>query len=445
MRHTVGRTQQVSGNKAAEADETPGTANARNRVLPGSVQLELLATIGRFFALTENSRPKGRHLRHFDHLPPTLRDELFSVPPGEFDKCSSRTVLATALGATLYVPGVRPDLVSVVAKRASEGVRSVVIDLEDAVADQHVEGALANVTQAIIALSALAPQSLIFVRVRTPEQIRHIADGIGHSNSALNGFVLPKFSASTGARFLGEILAASEQIGARLFAMPVLETPDVLYRESRDEALSAIRDLLGQYREIVLAVRFGATDLCGLYGIRRDRDLTIYHVGVVAELISEVVNHLGRADGTGYCISGPVWEYFAGHERMFRPQLRATPFETLDATAFRRQLLSTDVDGLIREIVLDRANGLTGKTVIHPSHVAAVHALSVVPHEEFSDACDILESDDAGVKASGYRNKMNEMRPHRRWAERIKVRAQVFGVANPDISHVEILTSLSYR
>jgi citrate lyase beta subunit len=268
-------------------------------------------------------------VRHFDHLAQDQRDELFSVGPGEFDRDSSRTVLANALGATLYVPGVRDDLVKAINKRAAEGVRSVVIDLEDAVADDDVEQALVNVNCALTTLSRSEQQTLVFVRVRTPEHIHQVIDGIGDAGSALTGFVLPKFSASTGARFLGEILAGSERLGSRLFAMPVLETPDVIYRETRDDALSAIRDLLGQYRETVLAVRFGATDLCGLYGIRRDRDLSIYHVGVVAELISEVVNHLGRADGTGYAISGPVWEYFAGHERMFRPQLRpsrpATP------------------------------------------------------------------------------------------------------------------------
>ncbi len=381
-------------------------------------------------------------MRHFDHLTRTLREDLFAVSPVDFDKASSRTVLANALGATLYVPGIREDLAGVIRRRAAEGVRSMVVDLEDAVADHHVEVALGNVTRTLTELATGPQQTLLFVRVRTPEHIRQIVADIDESAAALTGFVLPKFSAATGARFLGEILSASERTGSRLFAMPVLETPDVLYRETRDEALSAVRDLLGQYRQTVLAVRFGATDLCGLYGIRRDRDLTIYHVGVVAELISEVVNHLGRADGTGYVISGPVWEYFAGHERMFRPQLRATPFEDRDARSFRHRLVLNDFDGLIREVVLDRANGLTGKTVIHPSHVAAVHALSVVPHEEYTDACDILETSHAGVRTSGYRNKMNEMRPHRRWAERIVDRAAVFGVANPEITHVEILTAL---
>ena len=384
-------------------------------------------------------------MRHFDHLSVETRQTLFARQPDEFDLGSSRTVLANALGATLYIPGIRSDLVRAIRRRADEGVRSMVIDLEDAVADRDVEQAAENVIKALVDLSDIPAQTLLFVRVRTPEQIRQIIDGAGSQVGALAGFVLPKFSAATGARFLGEIQAASERVGARLFAMPVLETPDVLYRESRDEALSAIRDLLGQYRDIVLALRLGATDLCGLFGIRRDRDLNIYHVGVVAELIAEVVNHLGRADGTGYVITGPVWEYFAGHERMFRPQLRATPFEDRHAQSFRHQLVTDDFDGLIREIVLDRTNGLTGKTVIHPTHVAAVHAMAVVPHEEFSDAADILGSDHAGVRKSGYSNKMNEIRPHRRWAEKVQDRAAVFGVANRGVSHVEILTALLDR
>ena len=384
-------------------------------------------------------------MRHFDHLSADIRRTLFAQPPGEFDRDSPRLVLATALGATLYVPGIRDDLVRVISKRADEGVRSMVVDLEDAVADRHVEQAVENVTKALIDLSDTPQQTMLFVRVRTPEHIRQIVDGAGSRTHALTGFVLPKFSASTGARFLGEIQAASDRIGSRLFAMPVLETPDVLYRESRTEALSAIRNLLGQYRDSVLALRLGATDLCGLFGIRRDRDLNIYHVGVVAELIAEVVNHLGRADGSGFVITGPVWEYFTGHERMFRPQLRATPFEERHAQSFRHQLVSDDFDGLIREIVLDRTNGLTGKTVIHPTHVAAVHAMSVVPHEEFGDAADILNCDDAGVRKSGYSNKMNEVRPHRRWAEKLHHRAAVFGVANRGVSHVDILTALLDR
>jgi hypothetical protein len=49
------------------------------------------------------------------------------------------------------------------------------------------------------------------------------------------------------------------------------------------------------------------------------------------------------------------------------------------------------------------------------------------------------------VRKSGYSNKMNEVRPHRRWAEKVHDRAAVFGVANRGVSHVDILTALLDR
>jgi citrate lyase beta subunit len=98
----------------------------------------------------------------------------------------------------------------------------------------------------------------------------------------------------------------------------------------------------------------------------------------------------------------------------------------------------------MREAILDRANGLTGKSVIHPSHIPPVHALAVVPHEEYQDALDIIEPESTagGVRASEYGNKMNEMRPHRTWAERTLRRAHVFGSAADGISHIDLLTAL---
>ncbi|MCW2589546.1 MAG: ATP/GTP-binding protein, partial [Mycobacterium sp.] len=223
-----------------------------------------------------------------------------------------------------------------------------------------------------------------------------------------------------------------------------LESPELVFRETRDRELRAVRDLLDAYRRQVLAVRIGATDMCGTFGIRRDRDLTIYDVRVVADVIGDVVNYLGRSDGTGFVVTGPVWEYFADHERMFRPLLRATPFVEHDAVRFRQHLVSGDLDGLLREIALDRANGIQGKTVIHPSHVPVVHALSAVTHEEHVDAVDIVGSV-AGVQASGYRNKMNETKPHQSWAQQILLRARAFGVTNKGITFVDVLTALVER
>ncbi len=383
-------------------------------------------------------------MRHFDQLAEATRQALFHCQPEPFDRDSERAVLAHALGATLYVPATRPDLAGTVRRRAAAGARSMVIDLEDAIADPTVDAAVGSTGRVLAQLGDEPPDSLLFVRVRSAAHIRELALALGSGQRIVSGFVLPKFSTKTGEEYLQAVGEIDARSAHPVYAMPVLETREVLYRETREAELIGIRELLHRYRPSVLSVRIGATDLCGLFGIRRDRDLSIYDVGVAADLITQVVNQLGRTDGTGFAVTGPVWEYFANHERILRPQLRQTPFADRHADDLRSALMSRDLDGLMREIILDRANGLTGKSVIHPSHIPPVHALSVVPHEEYEDARDIIEpeSADGGVRASGYRNKMNEMRPHRAWAERTLLRARVFGAARPGISHIDILTAL---
>jgi citrate lyase beta subunit len=389
---------------------------------------------------------EAQTMRHFRHLDRTTLDRLFFQVPQPFGDGDDRDRLAVALGATLYVPATRGDLTATILRRAGEGVTSMVLDLEDAVADDEVEQGLCN---AVATLDELAAQGdapmLLFVRVRTADGIDNIAAALGEGVRVLTGFVLPKFTSDSGREFLAAVTRASEQLRKHLYAMPVIESTSVVHRETRDEELRAISQLLAEYRPQVLAVRVGATDMCATFGIRRDRDLTIYDVRVVVDVIATIVNYLGRTDGTGFIITGPVWEYFADHERMFRPMLRATPFEEHDAVLFRQQLVSRDLDGLLREIALDRANGIQGKTVIHPSHVAAVHALSAVTHEEYHDAVDILDADTGGVRASEYGNKMNERRPHRTWAQQTLLRASVFGITNKGVSFVDLLTALVVR
>ncbi len=121
----------------------------------------------------------------------------------------------------------------------------------------------------------------------------------------------------------------------------------------------------------------------------------MWDVRVVADVLGDVINVLGRADGSGYPITAPVWEHFSSGERVFRTSLAASPFAE-GAEELREQLIADDLDGLVRELVLDQVNGLQGKTVIHPSHVAVVHAMSVVTHEDFCDATDVVAQSAAG-------------------------------------------------
>jgi citrate lyase beta subunit len=380
-------------------------------------------------------------MRHFDFLSQADRRRLFFRPPQPFSATDDLNVLGMALGATLYSPATRPALVADLAKRASQGVLSTVICLEDSIPDEAVAAAERNVIAQLRAYAESGAQRpLVFIRVRSASQIPMIVAGLGGKASILTGFVLPKFTDENGAPFLDAIREASATVGRRLLAMPVLEAPSVIFAESRTEVLLQVRQLLTKYREHVVAVRIGATDLSSSFGLRRSRDLTIYDVRVVADVIADVVNIFARADDTGFVVTGAVWEYFSGTERMFKPQLREAPFIEHSERALRADLIARDLDGLIREVALDKANGLTGKTVIHPSHVAAVHALSVVTHEEYCDARDVLGTrSGGGVASSAYGNKMNESKPHSAWARRTVLRAAVFGVANPDISFVDLL------
>ncbi|MFD6398565.1 HpcH/HpaI aldolase/citrate lyase family protein [Nocardia sp. NPDC060249] len=386
---------------------------------------------------------KQAPLRHFQQLQGPRRRELFLVEPEPIRGHDDRELLATALGATLYVPATRHDLVATIRRRAARGVCSMVIDLEDAVADHQVEAAKQHAVDTLDLLARSEDANpMLFIRVRDAASVGELVAALGPGADVLTGFVFPKFDAVSGPAYLAALDDANRSLGRPVYAMPVLESASLVHRQTRDEQLSRIVELLAGHREQLLAVRIGATDMCSTFGIRRDRDLTIYDVRVVADVIADIVNYLGRVDGTGFIITGPVWEYFADHERMFRPQLRSAPFEESDAVKFRQYLVSRDLDGLLREITLDRANGIQGKTVIHPSHVAVVHALSVVTHEEYADALDIMAADVGGVAASEYRNKMNEMRPHRSWARQTLVRARAFGVANKGVSFVDLLTAM---
>ncbi|MFG2885804.1 HpcH/HpaI aldolase/citrate lyase family protein [Streptomyces sp. NPDC048297] len=384
-------------------------------------------------------------MRHFGHIAPEVRERLFHQEPCAFTVDSPARILSAALGATLYSPATRPRLADDVLRQAAAGVVSMVLCLEDSIDDADVADGEENLVRQLTDLHSRPDTEppLLFIRVRTPEQIPDLVHRLGPAARLLSGFVMPKFTEESGTPFLEALATAETAGGRRLFAMPVLESPELLYRETRVETLEGILRAVGKFRDRVLALRLGVTDFCSSYGLRRAPDMTAYDVQIVASVIADVVNMLARADGTGFTVTGPVWEYFRMPERMFKPQLRQSPFLQMQAVELREKLIEHAMDGLLREISLDQANGLLGKTCIHPSHVLPVHALSVVSHEEFSDAQDILrpERGGGGVLRSAYTNKMNEVKPHRAWAERTLLRAEVFGVAREDVGFVELLAA----
>lgn len=386
-------------------------------------------------------------MRHFNYLTEQEKETLFLVQPEEINVSSEKSLRAVALGATLYCPSIRPNLVEDILKLSRQGVMSIVICLEDSIPDDKVEEGEQNIIKVLGELNSPQYENLLpqlFIRVRNPLHLRTVAKQNKQNLCVLTGFVFPKFEdiSRTASDFLYELNLINrqriKQNKHELLFMPVLESPIMVYRETRDAVLTGIRDVLSNNREYLLAIRLGATDMSSAYGLRRGADLTVYDVHVVASAIGDVVNILGRSED-GHVITGAVWEHFENRERLFKPQLRESPFG--GDKKLRRSLLTHGFDGLIRELALDKANGLLGKTVIHPSHVKLVHAMSVVSHEDYSDALAITSKENAsgGATASIYRNKMNEVKPHLAWAEKTLLRARAFGVANTEIDFVDFL------
>lgn len=118
-------------------------------------------------------------------------------------------------------------------------------------------------------------------------------------------------------------------------------------------------------------------------------------------------------------------------------------FGELSDTGFHSSLLKRNrifddaVDGLLREVILDKANGFVGKTIIHPTHLRFVNALQAVIKEEYYDAVQILGAA-GGVVKSAKANKMNEIKPHTSWANKIVMRAKAYGVVEDESNYLKL-------
>ena len=375
------------------------------------------------------------------------QESIFYKKPQPFTKMDTPNRLAYALGATLYMPASMPNIIDMVQSHKYKELTSFVIDLEDAIGDAELVTCEAKLVEDIGTLFTMYENKqielqnlpLIFVRVRSVEQFAFLTNALGKCQEVLTGYVFPKFTATQGATYFDLLEQTIRQHQLTLYGMPILESRDILYKESRMNALFAIKEVLNQYRSRVLNVRIGATDFCGIYGIRRRVDSTIYDIAVIRDCIADIVNVLGREED-GFVISGPVWEYF-NNQRVLKPALRATPFSEKGALNARQALLDDCLDGLMNEVLMDRQNGILGKTIIHPSHIRVVHALYVVSYEEYLDAMSIIENNDGqkGVVKSQHANKMNEMKPHTRWAQQILRQAHFYGVYNESMDFASLL------
>ena len=370
------------------------------------------------------------------------KDYKFVCDPIEFNKNTPKDILQYCLGATLYMPAIK-DFAKVIINKEMLGLTSMVMCFEDAIKEEDVpvaeENAISTLDKILNALEkGLITENdlpLIFFRVRNPEQFRSFAMRIKKEHlSVFCGFVFPKFSTINGIPFYNEVKRLVDKYGTLIYGMPILEGRELAFKESRYNELMKVKTLIDSNKEYVLNVRVGATDFSSCFGVRRGIDYTIYDMISVREILMDILNFFSRDNE--YVVSGPVWEYFLANKSMkFKKDVPAHDIQT--SLLKHEQIVNEAVDGLLREVILDKANGFIGKTIIHPTHLKYVNSLQAVIKEEYDDAIQILNVA-GGVVKSSRSNKMNEIKPHRSWAQKVIMRAKAYGVIENESCYAEL-------
>ena len=365
----------------------------------------------------------------------------FVKAPVEFNKYTDRDTLQYCLGATLYMPGTK-DIKEKVLHHQLD-VTSLVMCCEDAIKEEDLPIAEQNILNHMdffadkIAAGELTHDDipLIFVRVRNPEQFERFADRMtAKQASVLTGFNFPKFSSKNALHVLQTLVKVNNRLGVVLYGMPILEGPEVAFHELRGQELLLLRNILEPYRNLILNIRVGGTDMSSLFGVRRGINSTVYDIMPVRDALSDVLNFFNRYND--YCVSAAVWEYFRAYKDDDINDVIKRNFH--NALIKGQDIVNPAIDGLMKEVLIDRANGFVGKTIIHPTHARFVNAMFTVVEEEYNDAVQILNTS-GGVVKSAHGDKMNEIGPHRRWAEKIVKRAAVYGVVKNEDSVLSLV------
>ncbi len=377
-----------------------------------------------------------RQQRHNKNYP-------FVKMPEDFNKYTEQGLLRYCLGATMYMPGTK-DFLNAILSQKYPGLTSMVMCFEDACREEDVPAAEQNVLRLLDALVEKEEAGeilyedipLIIFRVRNIEQFQHFAGQLKPAHiKFITGFNFPKFNSANGEQYFTYLEELNERFGEILYGMPILESREMAYLESRIPELLGVKKILDEHKRLVLNVRVGGTDWSSVFGVRRGINYTIYDILPVQDCLKDVLNVFAR--NNDYSVSGPVWEYFRVNKTMKFTEIPSSINESL----FRREPLINDaVDGLLRELLLDRANGFIGKTIIHPSHIPYVNGMLAVTKEVYDDAFQILNTS-GGVIKSESGNKMNEIGPHKCWAEKIVMRARAYGVIQDESCYTELFRS----
>ncbi len=329
-----------------------------------------------------------------------------------WNRNAPKSLLQYAVGALLYAPADHEGMIDVIYHNRIPYLNSVAFCLEDTIQDNYLKQAENKLIEHMILLydamkKGILQQKklpLIFIRIRTPEQMIDIFRRLKKCQKILTGFILPKFDSKNKEEYKKAVLLMNKESEAIKYVMPTLETDTILKKETRQSELEGIKKTLDSIKKYVLNVRVGGNDFCNIYGLRRNQNQSIYDILMMQDVLSDI----SATFLEDYVVSGVVWEYFAG-----------------EADKTEQWKI-----GLQKELEKDKLNGFIGKTAIHPSQLSVIHKAYAVDSGDYEDAKAILnwkQTTRAVAKSVKYA-RMNESKVHQKWAEKIMALYYIYGI-----------------
>jgi len=291
------------------------------------------------------------------------------------------------LGASLYVPAVREDLVEVALAQKLANARSVIFCTEDSVSESDLPQALENLRH-MLPRARRSSSRMLFIRPRNPKVLYQLLEMPGIEN--IDGFVLPKATAYSMPQYLGQLSHAEFGTLPPFWLMPTLETREVFDPHQMRQLMEVM--LRPGVRERILVLRIGGNDLLNVLGVRRSRQRTLYE----SPLGPTIANLVTMFKPEGFHLTSPVCELLYDHEV------------------------------LQRELALDVEHGLVGKTAIHPDQVAIIEQ-AYRPVEQDVQMAEAILADNAPAVFNMH-GTMCEVATHHEWAQQVLARRQLYGV-----------------
>lgn len=307
------------------------------------------------------------------------------------------------VGALLYTPADNRDILSAITQEKIKPPFSLALCLEDTLGESLVEKAERILCRTLQHLSCQLRNSSfflpkIFIRVRSPHQMRRLVKSASSYSDILTGFILPKISLENVEEYISSILEINGKSEKPFYIMPILEDLSIIPPTERPEILSSLKRAFAPAEANILNIRVGGNDLCHAFGFRRQAEESIYDILPIASILSDIVTVFGQ----DYILSAPVWEYYDG--------------EHWDS-------------GMRNEIRRDFLCGFIGKTVIHPKQIPLVNEGFQVSRKDYEDALLILRwESDRLVFASCAGERMNEYKVHQNWATKVLMLAKTYGI-----------------